>query len=660
MVRSNHGPAEGSKVRGWPFVAIALLGLLRAGPARSVPLEVYGHLPQIEDVALSPDGSQIAFVTTAGDDRVIVVGPLADPKSVFRLRVGDQKLRGIGWADNTHLMMRMSATYRSTIPIGGGGFVFFAKTAELSQLQVLDVPAKKATIVPNTNQVGASNGVHWLNAISGNPTVRTLGDHTVLFIRGVDLMLMPALFRLDLNTGVQTLLKQGTESTGGWVIGANGEVVAEEDYFEFQQQRWSVLARLNGNDTMTEVATGHSGIDTPSLLGFGPEPDTLVIEQVEDGANVWRLLSLRDGKVGPPMAEGKALQSPIESNKAHRMIGGVYVDDEPHYVFFDPAIQSKWDGILNAFSGEQVRLLSATDGLTKVVVLVQGARHGYAYYIIDLGTGHAKLLGPAYDGITHPLEVRRITYAAQDGFMVPAYLTLPAGRAEKGLPLVVLPHGGPEARDTAEFDWWSQAIADQGYAVLQPNFRGSTVSRKHLEAGFGEWGRKMQTDLSDGVRYLAKQGIIDPARVCIMGGSYGGYAALAGVTLDPGVYRCAISDAGLSDLRRMLSDKGWGMTQRYLDRFMGVNGRSDPVLDAISPLKHIDRITVPVLLIHGRDDSVVPFEQSQLMYDAMKHAGKDVQLVQLKHEDHWLSHSDTRLQMLQASVQFLRAHNPPD
>jgi dipeptidyl aminopeptidase/acylaminoacyl peptidase len=176
----------------------------------------------------------------------------------------------------------------------------------------------------------------------------------------------------------------------------------------------------------------------------------------------------------------------------------------------------------------------------------------------------------------------------------------------------------------------------------------------------------MQTDLSDGVRYLAAQGIVDPARVCIVGASYGGYAALAGVTLDPGVYRCAIAVAGLSDLKRMLvwvDENNMGranIAQRYWDRFMGVKGPDDPALDAISPIKHLDAVNVPVLLIHGKDDTVVPYEQSQFFYDALRRAHKPVSLVTLKHEDHWLSRSDTRLLMLQTTVAFLRANNPPD
>src|SRR5262249_23938626 len=140
-------------------------------------------------------------------------------------------------------------------------------------------------------------------------------------------------------------------------------------------------------------------------------------------------------------------------------------------------------------------------------------------------------------------------YAATDGLQIPGYLTLPPGRPATGLPLIVLPHGGPADRDVAGFDWWSQALVAEGYAVLRANYRGSTLGPRFLSAGFGEWGRKMQTDLSDGVRFLVNERIVDPGRVCIVGASYGGYAALAGVTLQSGVYRCAVSVAGISDLR---------------------------------------------------------------------------------------------------------------
>ena len=258
--------------------------------------------------------------------------------------------------------------------------------------------------------------------------------------------------------------------------------------------------------------------------------------------------------------------------------------------------------------------------------------------------------------------VQSVSFKAQDGLALGGYLTLPNGRAARGLPLVVFPHGGPAVRDEPGFDWWAQAMASRGYAVLQVNYRGSDgFGTAFREAGFGEWGRKMQTDLSDGVRYLAAQGTIDPARVCIVGASYGGYAALAGATLEHGVYRCAVSVAGPSDLRHFVA---WSLrrhdlsTQRYWDRFMGAKGPDDTHLDDLSPADRIGAATPPILLIHGKDDTVVPFEQSQFMADALKRAGKPVEMVVLNHEDHWLSHGDTRLQMLQATMDFLAKNNP--
>jgi dipeptidyl aminopeptidase/acylaminoacyl peptidase len=369
------------------------------------------------------------------------------------------------------------------------------------------------------------------------------------------------------------------------------------------------------------------------------------------------------------MKEHQQLSSPIEDPLTHRMIGGTYLDDTTHYVFFEPAVQKHWDAILRAFPGEHVNFVNASGDFKKILVQVEGANHGFIYELVDMSagsTGRADFLGDVYKGLQVPDEVRRVTYDAADGLKIPAYVTLPRGKEPKALPLVVLAHGGPATRDDAEFDWWSQALAEQGYAVLRANYRGSNLDSDFEAKGFGEWGRKMQTDLSDGVRYLAREGIVDPKRVCIVGASYGGYAALAGATLDPGVYRCAVSVSGLSDIKRWLDweneehQGGSKAAVRYWHRFLGVSGPRDPIVDTISPVKHVASVSIPVLLIHGKDDTVVPYEQSTLMYDALRHAGKSVELVTLKHEDHWLSRSETRRQMLETSVAFLRTHNPPD
>jgi dipeptidyl aminopeptidase/acylaminoacyl peptidase len=310
-----------------------------------------------------------------------------------------------------------------------------------------------------------------------------------------------------------------------------------------------------------------------------------------------------------------------------------------------------------------VRLVSVCDDLRKLVLLVDSPTEGAAYALADLDAKTTTWIGAVYPGLKDDdiSPVTPLSFPAADGLALTGYLTLPRGRPAKGLPLVVLPHGGPAARDEPGFDWWPQALASRGYAVLQVNFRGSDgFGQAFLEAGKGEFGRKMQTDLSDGVRFLASQGTVDPARVCIVGASYGGYAALAGATLQTGVYRCAASVAGLSDLKRFAS---WARSrtsepnavERGLTQAMGPEAQ----MGAISPATLAARVSIPILLVHGRDDTVVPFEQSQIMADALRRAGKAVQLVPLKAEDHWLSRGETRLEMLKAVTDFLEAANPP-
>lgn len=637
-----------------PAIALALAPR-SALPDTAVPLEVYGRLPHLENLALSPDGAQVAFVKTVGDERIIMVFALGAMAPGRGLKVGDQKLRSVRWADDHRLLITTSTT---TVPWG-----FVGDANEWFQLQVFDVRTGKIFQVPVPDAFSSNEEI--LNVIADDPAVRRIDGHTVLLVRGytVHSGLIPVLIRVDLENQRTRVLKSEHEGSMGWVVDATGEPAVEETWNE-KQRRWTIFLRREGK--MQRLAGEEQAIEFPRVVGWGPSEDSVMLVVMDNDRPVWKLMSRTDGSISPPLTALDDIEQRIEQPLTDRLIGGIRTHDSVEYVFFDPEIQNYWNSVLRVFPDEYVQLESATPDYRKVIVKVEGAKHGYGFVLVDLEAHKAIGLGPVYEGLTQPLPTRRLTYAAADGLQIPAYLTLPRDRPAKKLPLIVLPHGGPEAHDTAEFDWWAQALAEQGYAVLRPNFRGSDLGWKFMSAGFGEWGKKMQTDLSDGVRYLAKEGIVDPARVCIVGGSYGGYAALAGVTLDPGVYRCAVSVAGIADLRRMLEWENErrgtkdNLAQRYWDRYMGLTGPKDPAADAISPIKHVNAVTVPVLLIHGKDDTVVDFEQSRVMYEALREKNKDVQLVVLKHEDHWLSRSATRLQMLESSVAFLRAHNPPD
>jgi dienelactone hydrolase len=500
------------------------------------------------------------------------------------------------------------------------------------------------------------------NIFWGNPVVRIVDGKTTLFVPGwyFTAQTLPGLFKLGVADGNTQLFARGSKPSSRWLIEETGRVAAELSYDNEKNEEWILTARKG--DQMAVVASGKAALDLPKMLGFSTKGDSIIVEFIENGDPIWKPLLLKDGSWGEPLARGAAFSVVIADRKTGRILAGIPHVGDSHYVFFDSELQAHWNAVLRAFPNEVVNLVSMSDDYTKYLVRVFGVKDGYSYALFDWFTHQAVTLVPVYDGLTAIAEVRRVSYPAQDRLTIPGYLTLPPGAVEKNLPLIVMPHGGPEAADAQQFDWWAQALAVQGYAVLQPNFRGSSLGYKFVAAGFGEWGRKMQTDLSDGVRYLAKQGVIDPKRVCIVGVSYGGYAALAGVTLDAGVYRCAVSVAGISDLRvfRTYGGTREGFRQRYLDRYMGITDRHDSSVNAISPIEHVSAVDVPVLLIHGREDSVVPYEQSDIMWSALKRAGKSVEFVTLKHEDHWLSSGETRLQMLEASMAFLKKNNPPN
>src|SRR5260221_8896530 len=260
---------------------------------------------------------------------------------------------------------------------------------------------------------------------------------------------------------------------------------------------------------------------------------------------------------------------------------------------------------------------------------------------------------------------KMVSYKAADGLEMEGVLTLPPGREPKALALVVMPHGGPQSRDYLGFDYWAQAFASRGYAVFQPNFRGSDgYGAAFRDAGFDQWGRKMQTDISDGVAELAGQGVVDPKRACIVGASYGGYAALAGVTVQQGLYRCAVSLGGVADpaafLRAREASGERNAEVRYWRKFLGAASSSDSSLGDISPMKLAARADAPVLIAYGKDDTVVRIGQSRDMASALKGAGKPVEELELPDEDHWLSRQAGRVQWITASVAFVEKHNPPN
>ncbi|HSZ53477.1 MAG TPA: S9 family peptidase [Caulobacteraceae bacterium] len=628
--------------------ALAATFCLGASPAAAAPLEAYGRLPAIEGAAVSPDGELIAAVVTNGEARTVALTRATDLKPFLKIPAGEKKVRWIQWAGSNHLIVTTSRTTDIPGTTAPRGEWFVAIDYNLKTHSERVLPSG----VPRT-----------IDAVLAPPMVRVIGGRPFAFVEAFHFSANSAhvsLFKVDLDSGLSGLIQEGQPFNRQFLVDDQGETLALAQY-DPQSRRWSV--KVERRAVWHTVKSLDAAIETPEILGLGRDGKTALVYDDMAGASAMHEIG-RDSEDWGAAVAADPQAEPIHDPTTGRLVGLYALDgDQDRYVFFDPMDQKRWDAVVRAYPGERVTLASVSADHQKMIVLADSPTDGPAYAFVDIPAGSSRWLGLRYPTVKSDVApVTPIAFKAADGTPLTGYLTLPNGRAPKGLPLVVLPHGGPASRDDPGFDWWAQAMASRGYAVLQVNYRGSEgFGWKFLAAGFGEYGRKMQTDLSDGVRWLASQGTIDPKRVCVVGDSYGGYAALAGVTLDPGVYRCAVSVAGVSDMKRMVAwskNRNSVASERYWDRYVGVDkGRS---LDDISPIHHLDRVMVPVLLIHGKDDTVVPYEQSRMMANALQKAGKNVRLVTLQSEDHWLSRGETRLQMLQATMDFLGKYNPPN
>ncbi|MEJ0085710.1 MAG: S9 family peptidase [Pseudomonadota bacterium] len=652
------------------FIAIAC-SISAVVVAQPPPVEAYGRLPAIDSAAISADGKRVAlsvgFEYKAGEanqeltalrivnlDSGAIEHTLPSPAG--------NTLRGVGWADDQRVFYFISAPANTRDLLPSTWPTFRGNRHEIFRTGVFTLETRTAVQLLRSAEFRTNLSLTGLYA----PIEGDAGFVRMIAVGGAATMnAVPrlAVYRVNLANGVGSPFADGNAQTRGFMLDERGDVVARVDIND-NSNRWQLYTYEGGKDRMILEDVSEMGMPL-RLYGLLQDGRIAAVDPHEDGARD-TLLAI-DRKTGAKSAlekTGGGDGAPIGDPWTHRVVGLAWTDDLPKQMYFDDQLQTLYTAIQQYFGGGYAKLQSWSRDRSRALVFGERAGDAGAYYVYDRETKKLRVLGKLYPalGTAQSLGDRRaIKYSSRDGTPIPAYLTLPGGTEPRNLPLVLLVHGGPHARDDFTFNWWASFLASRGYAVLQPNYRGSIgYGYDWFNAGRGGWGDGvMQTDVEDGVAALAKSGYVDASRVCIMGGSYGGYAALAGATLTPERYACAVSINGLSDPERLLNDSRSGdrgkrgASAEWWGRSMGSDMDH---LHKVSPIAQASHARAPILIMHGADDSVVPVEQSRSMSGKLRRDGKDVKYIELKGDDHWLSAASTRTQMLSEVEAFLAEH----
>lgn len=634
-----------------------------------MPAEAFGRVPQINKVVLSPGGSLLAWTDDTGTVTRVIMYDIATGKYKRVLPVDHStKVRQLHWLDDDTLLI--SVNMFETIDRSRG-----ARQWEFSRTLAFDANGGHGRVLlmegGERARVLSSHVVNWY--INKPKTViMTSYDYsaaaalpelgTRLQNGRADSGWVPELFEVDTRTGNGTRIGQGTAFTRDWVVDKAGNVVARGDW-DARSGVYTILAKngLAWREILREYPHG-----APSVHGLTADRTAIYLSgTAADGHVTLRALPL-DGSPQKVLIEDATRDvSQISMDTiTGTLVGGVLGGLEDELVWIDKDAEQQYRMVAAAFQGKSVRILGRSANNQYFLAAVYGLENPVVWYLVDMVKHKADIVGEAYPVLKDvPLaKVRTMTYKARDGALVPAYLITPPGVSEKALPLIVFPHDGPARRDLPEFDWYAQFLAVRGYAVLEPQYRGSSgFGEAWRLAGVHQWGGVMQNDLVDGVKALVDQGVADPARVGIMGRGYGGFAALAGVAFTPEIFRCAVSINGISNLPEMIGyiHDHHGTESDALSYWHGhVGAATDSNVIQKSPVHAAQWIKSPVLLLHATEDTVVPPIQSDEMNHALASTGKTVKYVKLPGDDHWLSRSETRVQVLEEADEFFAAHLP--
>lgn len=620
-----------------------------------IPTSAFAGRSQLSSARLSPDGSRFAFTVQRDDELFLSIFDSNTLELLGGLLLGEQdNFKWFRWVTNDRMLFSVLGTDTRY-------------NARYSRMVAYDIDANRFR--PLTIQ---------RMSFDGDNVIHTAQDGSFVLVSmsegwGRD----PDVWKFDLDSDERDDEIRGERwhtrnpMVGAWVtdetgtvrigLGLRGSNSIGMRYRRSEDDEWDTVARTRADDNATLDTWDFYGLRSGSDTGY-----TIALPQGSDRRALMRF-NFATAELGEIVyqSEDEDVTSAIFDDEGNP-VSVSYSGDNFRREWLDPEIRRWRQRLGNALPGSAVTILDITDDRSRMLVLQSGPADPGALYVFTPGEGNLALFAeyrpnvPAA-ALTAPEPIR---YEARDGTSIHGYLTLPRGREAEGLPLIVLPHGGPFGiRDWDQYSDEVQLLANRGYAVIQPNFRGSGGYGEAFELlGHGQIGRAMQDDLDDAVAHLVEGGTVDPERVCIVGSSYGGFAAAWGAIRNPEIYRCAVSFAGVMHMERQLahdSDYLWGRERgRHWDRVDGDQTNFD--LDDVSPAVQVERLTRPLLLVHGEQDTRVPFTQFELMVSRANRNDIRIETLALEESGHGFWNSEDEQAYYDALLDFLDRHNPAD
>lgn len=644
---SNRRP-RASRVSAWIFgvLMVALGAAARADLPPLIDRELFFGDPEIIGGQLSPDGKFIAFIKPLDGTRNVWVKKIDEPFEAARPLTADTKrpIPGFFWSEDGKYILFVQDQG------GNENFNVYAVDPAASPAAGQKVPAAR-------NLTDAKNVRAFIYAVP-----ETDPDTIYVGINDRD----PAwhdLYKVKLSTGERTLVRKNTERLTGWE-------------FDLKDQlRLATRSAENGDTEILRVdGDGFKKVyscnvfETCAPMRFHKDGKRVYMITNKGDVDLIRLVLFNPETGSEELVEADPMNRvdfgfPIFSDVSDELIATGYIDDKQRIYFKDKAFQADYELVQKKLPGKEINVDSQTkDERLFLVSAVSDTEPGETY-LFDRDSKKLTLQYRVREKLPRQslAEMKVVRYKSSDGLEVPAYLTLPKGVPAKNLPLIVLPHGGPWGRDTWGYRGFPQFFANRGYAVLQPNFRASTgYGKKFLNAGNNEWGQKMQDDLTWGVKYLVSEGIVDPKRAGILGGSYGGYATLAGVAFTPDLYAAGVSIVGPSNLITLLNSipPYWEAIRQVFSRRMGdpttPEGRAQ--LERQSPLNSANKIKTPLLVIQGANDPRVNKAESDQIVIALRDRGFPVEYIVAPDEGHGFARPVNNMAAFASAEKFLAKH----